>query len=680
MELKHIIEILVRRKWIVINTFAAIFLTIALGSLLIRPWYDSKAMVFLQKSGAASTLLSSLGLQSGVTVPSSYSDTDRSDYLELAKVYPVADKVINELHLSREKTSAIFLRKIPFMKPVARALGMDVEKTIVIPKAEDLVKRSLISYIFPRPYVNVDQYESTDIIYFEAVATDPEQSSAMANAMAKAFIDTEVKRIRGDFQGAKEYIQNNISHYKNEYTKALLALREFKERERSVNLDSETAEYIKEISDLKQSQRDLYIQLAQTRTKYSPDHPIVKDYENAIEQVSQLIQKKMEKVFGSKNMQTDPALRDLTAKATGKPSFPMDKSWKGVLPNGLEKPFDDESLLSRLPQKSFEYAQLTLAVSVTQSIYNVILTYGYQVGVAESIAVANIYLVQSAKTPEIDDSKHKWPNVGLDSTIAILLGVIFGVGAGLFVEYLDDTIKTSDDLKALKAATFLGRIAKLRKKEIKLIDEVEPRSPLRESVRTIRTSIRFATIDKPAKIMLVTSSVQGEGKSFAASNLAISFANDGKKVLLLDCNMRGPSIHSYFGLDNGTGLTNYLAGDVALDSVQRQTRVSGLSVITTGPIPPDPAKLVESKKMHKLLQDMGQAFDLVIVDSPPVFAASDAQVLGHWADGTIIVVESGSTTRKLFTEMSEMLHKANTEVIGVVLNKVAGRGRAYYYT
>ncbi len=681
MELRQILEILRRRKWIIINTFLAIFLTIVVGSLLIQPWYDATAKIFLQRSTASSTLLAGLGMQ-GVSATSaslSYSDTDRADYLALAVVSPVVDKVIEKEHVTRERIRAVLMRKLPFLKPIFRFFGVHVEDTVQVVKAEDLVKRSLVSFIFPRPYVGVEQYETTDIITFEAIATDPQQASSISNAMAKAFVENEVKRVSQDFKGAKEYLQNNIKTYRNEYVQALRALKEYKKRNKTVNLDQEVAEAIKEISDLKIAQRDLYLSLAETKTKFSPNHPAVIDIQNKIEQTKKMIQHKIDTIFGSATVNADPAVRDLASKAVNVDGLTEHNTGDSALSRDIVSL--DDKILMNLPEKSYEYAQLSLTVTVTQNLYNSLLNYKYQVGIAESAALANIYIVETAKTPEIDDSRHKNPRVGLNSLIAVCLGMVFGIGAGLLVEYMDNTIKTADDLKSDKAVTFLGRIVKLRKKEPRLIDEMDPRSPLREIFRTIRNNIRFATLDRPVKILLVTSSIQGEGRSFIVSNIAISSVNEGKRVLIIDGDMRRPSMHSLFGLDNGTGLTSYLVGDASLQSILRQTRIEGLSVITTGPVPLDPAKLVESRKMHELLEDMKNVYDLVIVDSPPVFAAADALILGSASDGAIVVVESGRTTRQLYLDTEEALQKANINSVGVVLNKVAGRegSHLYYY-
>ena len=171
MELKQILEILWRSKWIIFNTLFAIFFTITIVSLLIIPWYDSTTKILLRKSSASSSALASIGLSSGVSANTTVSDTDRADYLALSVVRPVAEKVISELNVKRERTRARVMRAVPGLKPILKFLGIDINATEEIMTSEDLLDASILSYIFPKPYVSVDQYEETDII--EITATSP---------------------------------------------------------------------------------------------------------------------------------------------------------------------------------------------------------------------------------------------------------------------------------------------------------------------------------------------------------------------------------------------------------------------------------------------------------------------------------------------------------------------------
>lgn len=717
MELRQIFELLWRKRRIVLYVFSIIFLTIVIGTLLITPWYDAKSKVFIRKSVATSSLLTTLGMQSAQsTTSSSISDTDRADYLALTQMRPVIEKSITEFHLTREKTRYRIIKAVPFMKYVLKVIGVDVEKTKEVIKAEDLLESSLLSNIFPIPHVEMSQYEETDIIEIEATSPDPQQAADIANKIAKSFTENEIERVREEFREVKNYLANNIGKAREEHVKALLELKEFREREKTVSLDTETSTIIQQISDfkktfeenklailrtkasieqiesklksmpkyqkdseqikandmistLKLNLKDLYISLAETKTKYTANHPFVIDTENKIAEIKNLLKMEMEKIFGTETISVDPTYKELTEKlAFNYVDLLGLESQNSVLPKIISK---YESEMLSLPKKFFKFSQLNISVDVAKDIYNSLLTYINQVELAESTAISNIYLVESAIVPEKKDSRHKHPSLLLHTIIAIILGTTFGVGAALFVEYLDDTIKTKEDLKVFKL-TCLGSVNKLGKKDSRLIDETNPRLPLRETFRTIRHSIRFATLDKPVKSLTITSSVSEEGKSFFASNLGISLAIGGKSVLLIDTAMKRPSIHSYFGLPNTSGLTNYLVGDSDLESIKLRTKFNNLTVITTGTIQLDSAKLVESNKMHQFIKDMENAYDLVILDSSPVLETSDAIILGGWTGGVIIIVEGNKTSRKLFADMIEFFNRANVILTGVVINKVVG--------
>lgn len=724
MELRQILEILLRRKWVVIYVFAAIFLTIVIGCVVITPWYDSTAKVLIRRSSAASSTLSSLGLQGGSSQTGSFSDTDRSDYLALAQVKPVADRVITDLNVTRERTRARIMRAIPFARSILKAVGVNTESTEQKMTSEELLKTSLLSYIFPRPHVDIDQYEETDIIEVEATSPSPEQAKKLANAMADSFIEDELKRVREDYKGSKKFIDLNISRARAEYLDALKELRLFKEKEKTVNLDTEANDVINKMSDykklvidnnlaiqklkasigrlegklkeipkyqksseqlkdnemvssLKLTLRDLYLSLAETKTKYTREHPNVIDIENKIAETKGLIAKELEKVYSGETVSIDTVHQDMFEKLVNNyVDLSAYEAQNQIIPVFIK---NYEKELMRIPGKSAEYTQLQLTVTVTQDVYNSLLKYQYQIGMAESMALSNIYVVEPAATPDITDSRHKHPDTVIGAIIAIFLGSIFSIGTALVLEYMDDTVRTSGDIKSFKDLTFLGNIYRLNNKESRLSSEIDPRSPLRESFRTIKNSIKFASPDKPLKSLAVTSTVQNEGKSFIAANLAISMAGEGKKVLLIDGDMRRPNAHNFFKLSNMAGLSNYLVGDADVRKVIMPAGVENLSVITTGPIPPDPAKLVESKKMNQLIKEMEGEFDFVILDTPPVLPASDAVIFGRIVDGVVMIVESGRARKKHVADVLEALSHANINIIGAALNKVHAVGESYYY-
>lgn len=212
-----------------------------------------------------------------------------------------------------------------------------------------------------------------------------------------------------------------------------------------------------------------------------------------------------------------------------------------------------------------------------------------------------------------------------------------------------------------------------------LITKVNPKSPISEQYRTVRTNMQFSSVDNDLKSFLVTSSGPAEGKSSTTANLAIVYAQQGKRVLLIDADLRKPTMHYTFRLDNLRGLSNVLVGEISLEEAVNGTDIDTLDVMTCGPIPPNPSELLGSRKMETLLKEAKLSYDLVIFDTPPVLAVTDAQILANIVDGSVLVVRSGSTEIEPAQKAKEALMPAKAKLLGVVLNDREKKASNYYY-
>lgn len=216
-----------------------------------------------------------------------------------------------------------------------------------------------------------------------------------------------------------------------------------------------------------------------------------------------------------------------------------------------------------------------------------------------------------------------------------------------------------------------------------LITLAMPSSLSSEQFRTLRTNIQFSMIDKKLKSLAVLSATSAAGKSTVAANLAVTFALQGNQVLLVDCDLRRPSVHREFGLHNDEGLTNLLANHVGkgIDDYLHTSEVPGLSILTGGPVPPNPAELLSSNRMKQLETDVAERFDLVIYDTPPLLGFTDGQILSGRVDGSIFVVHFGEDTKEDVVKASDSLKMVNANVLGVVYNRVPGgqKEHSYYY-
>ncbi|MCT2134624.1 CpsD/CapB family tyrosine-protein kinase [Oceanobacillus kimchii] len=223
------------------------------------------------------------------------------------------------------------------------------------------------------------------------------------------------------------------------------------------------------------------------------------------------------------------------------------------------------------------------------------------------------------------------------------------------------------------------KLSNINNKMRHLITKINPRSPISEQYRTIRTNLQFASVDHEIRSILLTSAGPSEGKSMTTANLAIVYAQQGKRVLLVDADLRKPTIHYTFRLDNLRGLSNILVGETSMQDAVESSDVENLDLISCGPIPPNPSELLGSKRMQFFIEEAKQHYDVVIFDMPPVLAVTDAQVMSNFVDGAILVVRSKRTDNEAANKALEALESVNANVLGAVLNDRDKKDANYYY-
>ncbi len=267
------------------------------------------------------------------------------------------------------------------------------------------------------------------------------------------------------------------------------------------------------------------------------------------------------------------------------------------------------------------------------------------------------------------------------TALAGAVGLMLAAGIAFLVEYLDDTLKTPTDIERVLGVPVIGYIAQLKIKG-KTADQVyvtqQPRSPVSEAFRSLRTNLEYAGVDRPIKTIIVTSPSPAEGKTTIAANLAVIIAQSGKKVVLLDADLRRPRIHRLAGIPNRLGLSDLFRGNANLSAVGRALpQLPNLAIIPSGSLPPNPVELLGSEKMGRILSSLLETADVVVIDTPPSMV-TDAQVLARKADAVLLVIRPGYTHADTAAATLEMFTRANSRIVGVVLNRIP-RNRSYYY-
>jgi capsular exopolysaccharide synthesis family protein len=352
-----------------------------------------------------------------------------------------------------------------------------------------------------------------------------------------------------------------------------------------------------------------------------------------------------------------------------------------------------------MAEKMVQYNILKREAEADKALYEGLLTKLKEAGIAEGLKSSNIRVVDPAMIPSTSSRPAKARNIAL----AFLVGLVGGIGLALLREYLDNTVKTPDDVETLARLPSLAVVpafgddnkSKRRmthlgdapgnghEKRIELVAQHLPKSQVSEAFRALRTALLLSQPDHPPQVILVTSALPREGKTTAAGNLAVTLAQLGDKTVLVDADLRKPGIGRLLNLGTGkyAGLSSYLAGVSTLDLVTvPHAAIPNLAAIPTGPLPPNPADLLSSHKLADAIAELRTKYKFVVVDSPPIMAATDAVILSVQADGVLLVVRSGETPKEAFTRTRDLLTSVKSRLLGVVLNAVDANAPDYYYS
>jgi polysaccharide biosynthesis transport protein len=352
-------------------------------------------------------------------------------------------------------------------------------------------------------------------------------------------------------------------------------------------------------------------------------------------------------------------------------------------------------------EKLVQYHILQHDAESNKQLYDGLLQKLKEASITAGLRSSNIRVVDPALAPASPSRPQKSRNI----LLAVLMGLVGGVGLALFREYLDNTVKSPDDIEALTGLPSLavvpslpgmnaptGRLSRLAREasaatglgsRVELLSYMQPKSQISEAFRALRTSLLLSQADHPPQVILVTSALPREGKTTAAVNLAVTLAQLGDRTLVVDSDLRKPGIRRALNLTIGkdVGLSSYLAGVTSLEeaTIQHPT-ITNLSALTTGPVPPSPADLLSSHRMREAIAELRRRFKFIVIDSPPVMAATDAVILSALTDGVLLVVRSGETPKEAFTRTRDLLAAVKCRLLGVVLNAVDSNAPDYYYS
>jgi succinoglycan biosynthesis transport protein ExoP len=414
-------------------------------------------------------------------------------------------------------------------------------------------------------------------------------------------------------------------------------------------------------------------------SQYGPNFPRVVRLQAQLKDIEQLIQKENVNILNRIEIDYREALQR---------------------ENMLVKALDEQKLeANTMAERMVEYNILKREAEASKTLYDGLMTKLKEVGISSALQSSNIRVVDPAMIPAYPSRPAKARNIAL----SFLVGLVGGIGLALMREYLDNTVKTPDDIETLARLPSLavvpqfagsngdGRRKRLltglstngHEKRIELVAQHLPKSQMSEAFRALRTSLLLSQPGRPPQVILVTSALPREGKTTAAANLAVTLAQLGDSTVLVDADLRKPGVGRLLNMTSGkyAGLSSYLAGVSSLDLViVPHPDIPNLAAIPTGPLPPNPADLLSSHKLAEAIAELRTKFKFVVIDSPPIMAATDAVILSVQTDGVLLVVRSGETPKEAFTRTRDLLVSVKCHILGVVLNAVDSGAPDYYYS
>jgi exopolysaccharide transport family protein len=707
--LREYFRVLIKRKWMVLSVLTGIFMVVAVASLRQTPVYEAVGRIAINKSD--NNLIS---FKDSQPVLDYYDPADLDTEVRILQSDLMALQVIRQLNLDKrpEFGGHADARQSNL---AADSLQTDSART-----------SSLLSSF--RGGLHVTLIPNTRIIEIHYHSPDPQLAASAVNTLASTYVEQNFKtkfestmqasdwlsKQLVDLQMKVETSQERLVRYQKEHeilgtdektniiTEKLDELNKEMTQAESDRMQKEAVYRQTQSNDpvavaaaivtnttgsgsaassglldrLRDQQANLGIQIADLSTQFGPQYPKVQQLNNQLKEIDRQLQLETNKAVDHLKGQYLAALQR---------------------ENMLHDAFDKQKQeANKLNESAIEYSILKRDLDSNRTLYEGLLEKLKEAGVTAGLRSNNFRIIDAARVPNAPSE----PNIPRNLSFALVLGLISGVGLAFVLENMDNTVRTPEQATALSGLPALGMIplgskagnrgpygkrlvltaAPASKEVVETVTQVRPQSQMAESYRALRTSLLLSNLGAPPKVIVVTSARPQEGKTTTSINTAIVLAQKGVRVLLVDADLRRPSIHKTLGMGPRSGLSNVLTGTASSEqTITTSPILPNLDIMPAGTPPPNPAELLASSNMRDLLAELRGLYDHIVIDTPPTLSVTDAVVLSPRADATILVIRSGQTTKQALRRARDILMQVNAHVAGVLLNAVDLSSPDYYY-
>ncbi|MDZ7969927.1 MAG: polysaccharide biosynthesis tyrosine autokinase [Nostoc sp. DedSLP03] len=687
-------SLLLKRRWLIIAAVtASIFGLSALNAIKQKPIYEAEGKLLFSKTDRVSSLTNpsaQVGELRSVTEINSPLDTEA----EVIRSNPIVEKTIASLRLVDKQGTPLEINE--FLKQV-----------------------------------KIKSVRGTDILAISYSSSNPKEAADVVNSLMRYYLENNIDVNQAQATVAKKFLRKQLPEVEARVARSEAALRRFKEGNRVIALEQEATKGVDKLANLSDqiTQAQANLTDAETRSKLLQRQLRLNSQQavdignlsqsKAVQEILTQYQQVQNQLAVEKTRYTDkhPTIVNLLAKeaalkkqletrivenADREKSVPAQNLGMGELKQTLvaqlvQSDVERSALANRitvlqnaytlsqrrlsvLPQLQEKQEQLERQLQVATSTYEELLKRSQEVDVVVNQNVGNARVISAALLPQ----KALPSKIAFQLALGGFLGILLGVGVALILEAMDRSLKTLEQAQQLLGYSLLGTIPRLARKAknsgeglVELAVKDNPYSGASSAFEMLQTNLDF-TISKPLKVIAVVSSAPGEGKSFVAANLAVAKAHMGRKILLVDADMRHSSQQEIWKLSNPVGLSNVLVGQAEFRNTTQEVLVN-LDLLTAGTIPSNPAALLDSQRMALLIQEAVKDYDCVIIDTPALSLFGDALMLGKMADGILLVVHPGVLDRAVAKSTKIMLEQARSHVLGMVVNGITAEKKSGYY-
>jgi len=715
LDWQRVTRALFRGRWIIFLSFVVVVTSAAIMTTRMAPTYQAETSILVEN---VSPLDQTIPLMAVTNSEIQFSNRVKNE-IELIKSRTLTEEVIKKLEVSPYRDELTLM-----------SLFDNFEDRV-----QELQNR-----------LEVAGFRDNDVIRITLTGGSSFEAAYLTNLMADTYYEQSLTASRGEVSEVRRFLEDELDKVRTRLSASEEAQRRYQEEERIPALDEETKNLIDQSatfrSMLAENETDLnadlrrldYLRKQLSDTKMT----LVEDISTISSPLIQALMKELAdkqtqlaSIQGRAAPGTDITVRALESEINTVKDRLKEETRKYAAntmgsgdPLGTSQKFYDDILtvevdikslsakaealrtivdgydakLEVLPEKSLMLARLTRDAQLNEKLYLMLKEKYEESRISEAGRSAKIRIIDRAKPPRDPIRPNKRANI----LLGMLLGLMIGVSASLLIEFSDNSIRTVEDVERIGVQVVgtipyinleeimrkLNRDGKMvddriwDKLETRLITSFSPKSPISEAYRALRTNLLFANIDRKKQIILLTSATTKEGKTTTACNLAITMASAGMKTLLIDADFRRPSIHKNFRLDRHHGVTDILLGTLTLEQALKPSDIHNLEILTCGEVPPNPAEIIASEAYQSMIEKLREDYDIIILDSPPLIAVTDASILARLADSVILVTHSGYIAKREVQRCINILKSIGVKLSGVVLNGLDIKrvyGSYYYY-